>query len=323
MELSHLACGNLGKLYGKLKVESDLCPPWDKLKEAEFWKRADLYQRMWDVLIGTVNRPTASIQGPVETDSGSVKTATFDLDQDGKTVQKIAAWGSVEALSAHRRIHLWLVEVGSDGLPPHVPGLVEHHKDSYLIIIGPEMGVWKCQSQLGQLKDVNPILWRYKTTTLNVYMRDDQPLGSRIPPHVNVIRRVLIASPHAFKPHRLYLATDYPWRVSILTSLIAILDVPPKNVFLTMLYIPHAARPQADVLGKMGQALSQLAVFIQPGDGQHGPGHHGHPEDHRPEFLFLQGPVQLRATDSAEGLLSEQHEHPGRDKEGQSEAASG
>ena len=256
VELSHLACGNLGKLYGKLKVDSDLCPPWDKLKEAEFWKRADLYQRMWDVLQRAVNRPSASIQGIVDTENGSVKTATFDLDHEGKSVQKVAAWGPVGALSAHRRIHLWFVEVGNDGLPEYLPSLVEQHKDSYLIIIGPEMGVWKCQGQLCQLKDANPVLWRYKTTVLHLFMREDPPLGARIPPQVNVARRVLMASPHAFKQHRSYLVTDYPWRTSILMSLIAIMDVPPKNVFLTMLYIPHATRPQPDVLNKMGQVLA-------------------------------------------------------------------
>lgn len=43
-----------------------------------------------------------------------------------------------------------------------------------------------------------------------------------------------------------------------MSHLISLLDIPLRNVFLTLLYLPHAVRPEADVLFKMGNVLAQL-----------------------------------------------------------------
>ena len=38
VDMQMLCAGNLGKTFHKLKFETNLCPSWDKLKEAQFWK---------------------------------------------------------------------------------------------------------------------------------------------------------------------------------------------------------------------------------------------------------------------------------------------
>ena len=117
VRVQDLSCGNLGKLWSQLKVNPRDCPPWEKLKEAKFWKDGLQYQRLWDLLKGQVQRPSGHINQGQATEAGDVQTATFDMTQDEKLVQKIAAWGPMGALVEHRKVHLCYCEVGSDGLP--------------------------------------------------------------------------------------------------------------------------------------------------------------------------------------------------------------
>ena len=93
-------------MWGRLKVNAQECPPWEKLKEAIFWKSAMQYQRLWDQLKGEVRRPTGQFQPAMATDGGNVTTASFEFTQEGKEVTKVAAWGGLESLSEHRKIHL-------------------------------------------------------------------------------------------------------------------------------------------------------------------------------------------------------------------------
>ena len=207
----HLSCGNLGKLWGKLKVNTKECPPWEKLKDALFWKDAVLYQRVWDLLAGEVKRPSGHIQGPVNTESGSVETASFEFTQDGKPVTKVAAWGTMEALSDHRKIHLVWWEVGSEGLPTTIGPVLEKHRDACLILVGPESGIIKAVRQVSDLTNERHCLWQYKASLMSLFLREDPPLGARVLPHANVLRKVLLCSPNALRVHRNYIALDYPW----------------------------------------------------------------------------------------------------------------
>ena len=256
VDMVKLCAGNLGKTFHRLKTEANSCPPWEKLKEAPFWKEPATFQRMYDVLRGSISRPSAVVQSAVSTESGNVHTAMIELVQEGRPVQKNAAWGPLEALAAHRRVHLWLVEVANEAIGEDICKLVEQHKDSYLIVVGAELGVFKTAQSFGSMKESHPLLWRYKSTVLHLFMKEDPPLGPKVPPHVNVHRRILLLSPHPFKQHRSYIATDFGWRTSILLHLMSILDIPPKNVLLTMLYLPHAERPVSDTLCKVGQFLA-------------------------------------------------------------------
>ena len=254
VKVQDLSCGNLGKLWGRLKMNSSECPPWEKLKEAPFWKNAIQYQRVWDLLRGALRRPTGSLQEGAATGTGGVATATFDMTQEGKPVSKVAAWGSMQALIDHRKIHLVWAEVGSEGLPSGMEEVFEKHRDCNILLCGVEDGMFKAVGQLNAMKDK---LWQYKTSMLHLHLKEDPPLGSRIPPHINVTRKILLASPVPLKPHRNFVCLDYPWRPSVLLLLLAHFDLPQRNVFHTMLYLPHSVRPAADVLLKMGQVLAQ------------------------------------------------------------------
>ena len=258
-EVGELACGNMGKLWHKLKVTPGSCPPWEKLKEAAFWKNATRYQRLWDQLAGSVNRPGAQLHAAIGTESGEVKTGVFDLVQDGKPVQKVAAWAtSLAPLVSHRKMHVLWVEVGSGGLPGGIADVIEHHKDCRLILVGTDADVVRAMLDMGKLKESHPTLYRYKTSMLSLHLKEDPPLGSRQPPHVNVTRRVLLASPTPLRPHRNYMSMDYGWRTSVLLQMLAILDVPPMVVFTTICYVPHLVRPDEDIISKAGHVLGQL-----------------------------------------------------------------
>ena len=267
VKVQDLSCGNLGKLWGRLKMNSSECPPWEKLKEAPFWKNAIQYQRVWDLLRGALRRPTGSLQEGAATGTGGVATATFDMTQEGKPVSKVAAWGSMQALIDHRKIHLVWAEVGSEGLPSGMEEVFEKHRDCNILLCGVEDGMFKAVGQLNAMKDK---LWQYKTSMLHLHLKEDPPLGSRIPPHINVTRKILLASPVPLKPHRNFVCLDYPWRPSVLLLLLAHFDLPQRNVFHTMLYLPHSVRPASDVLLKMGQVLAQIpkwqVSFINPAD---------------------------------------------------------
>ena len=212
VSVAHLSCGNLGRLWGRLKVNSQECPPWDKLKEAIFWKNSIKYQRLWDLLKGDIRRPTGQFQPTMATDSGNVTTATFDFTQEGKEVTKTAAWGGMEALVEHRKIHLLWCEVGSEGLPAGVEAVFETHRDCYLMLVGVEDGMFKAMAQLNSIKNKQATLLQYKTAMVYVHMKEDPPLGPRVPPQVTVTRKVLLASPTPLKPHRGFVTMDYPWR---------------------------------------------------------------------------------------------------------------
>jgi hypothetical protein len=257
-------------MWSRLKLNCSETPPWEKLKEAIFWKDNVRYQRMWDLLQGQVRRPQGQFQEGVVTEGGNLGTATFELHDEGKTVSKVAAWGPIEALVEHRRINVLLCEVGSQGLPADVEKVFEKHRECSIILVGVEDGMFRALSQLNQMKEKNNTLSQYKTSMMHLHLREDPPLGTKVPPHVNVTRKVFLASPQQLKPHRNYITLDYPWRPSILLHLINILDLPQKNVFLTLLYLPHAVRPHSDVLSKMGQVMSHLAKwqvsFVLEGD---------------------------------------------------------
>ena len=240
VRVQDLSCGNLGKLWSQLKVNPRDCPPWEKLKEAKFWKDGLQYQRLWDLLKGQVQRPSGHINQGQATEAGDVQTATFDMTQDEKLVQKIAAWGPIGALVEHRKVHLCYCEVGSDGLPQGFVHVMEASKDCYVILVGVQDGMYKALGQLNKLKDTLPHLWQYKTSMLDLFMKEDPPLGPRVPPHANVTRKVFLASPQPLKTHRNYLCLEYPWRPSILLHLVNLFDIPQKSVFLTMLYMPHS-----------------------------------------------------------------------------------
>jgi hypothetical protein len=257
-------------MWGRLKVNTSETPPWDKLKEAIFWKDAVRYQRVWDLLKGQVKRPQGQFQEGVTTEGGNLGTATFEFHDEGKTVSKVAAWGPIDALIEHRRIHVLLCEVGSDGLPASVEQVFEKHRECAIILVGVEDGMFRALNQLNQMKDKHSMLFQYKTSMMHLFLKEDPPLGSKVSPQVNVARKVFLASPQQLKPHRNYITLDYPWRPSILLHLITILDMPQKNVFLTLLYLPHQVRPHPDVLAKMGQVMSHLAKwqvsFVLAGD---------------------------------------------------------
>ena len=209
---------------------------------------------MYDIVRGEVVRPSALLQ-EASTHDADVRTALCELTHEGKEIQKTAAWGSLKALSGQRRIHLWLVEVGSNGMTDDVCNLIEQHKESGLIVMGTEVGVFKTAQLFGQMKDTHPLLWRYKVSTMYLFLREDPPLGSRVPPQANVHRRVLLASPLGFKPHRLHVTTDYNWRSSLLMHMMSVFEMPTRNVITTLLYVPTPHRPESDILVRMGQFL--------------------------------------------------------------------
>lgn len=255
--IAHMSCGNIGRLWGKLKVTAGECPPWEFLKEAVFWKDAGRYQRQWDVLAGEVRRPGGQAQEATTGEGSAVQTSNFDFEADGKTITKVAAWGTCADLLQHRRVHLLWAEVGSDGLPKETKTVLEKVKDCHLLLIGVEDGMFKALAQLNKLKEEHAVLWQYKTSMIHLHLKEDPPLGPRQAPHVNVTRKVLLASPQPLKTHRNYVALDYPWRCSVISHLLTMFDVPEKGVFTTMLYLPHAVRPTCDILNKMGHVLAQ------------------------------------------------------------------
>jgi hypothetical protein len=99
---------------------------------------------------------------------------------------------------------------------------------------------------------------------------------------------VLLASPHEIKPHRSYLVTDYNWRPSILLQLITLLDVPPKNVLMNLLYMPHPVRPESDVLVKMGHVLSLFDRW-------------------QPSFVLRSSSSDLEVTAQLQGVVTASH----------------
>ena len=191
-------------------------------------------------------------------EGGNVTTANFEFNMEGKTITKVAAWGTVPALVAHRRIHLLWAEVGADGLPKETETVLEKFKDCHLLLIGVEDGMFRALGQLNKLKESHAVLWQYKTAMIHLHLKEDPPLGPKVSPAVNVTRNVLLASPHPLKTHRNYIALDYTWRCSILMHLVNLFDIPQKSVFTTLLYLPHSVRPSPDVLSKMGHVLAQM-----------------------------------------------------------------
>ena len=256
VDLGKLCAGNLGRTFTTLKHSGNACPAWAKLKEAPFWREQEAFQLMHDVLLGKVNQPSAMVTGEVDTDSGSVKTAEVEITVEGKPVRKLAAWGTLGALKSHRHIHLCFVEIGQEGIADDIVALVEGHRDCCLVVMGHENGVFRTLNSLQSMKSSHPALLRYKTSLMYLFLKEDAPQGSRIAPQVNVNRRILLASPFVFKPHRSYVATDYTWRSSIFLHLVSILNLPAKGVVMTMLYVPMKSRPEPDILVKMGQFLA-------------------------------------------------------------------
>ena len=254
VDLGHLCAGNLGKTFSKLKLQPDSCPPWEKLKEASFWKESHTFHYMYDLLRGEVVKPQAQMQ-----DAGNVEsqltTAMVDMVHDGKPIQKSAVWGPIDQLQRHRRVHLWYVEVDSDGLTDDICQMIEDNKESSLICVGTEQAIWKTGLMFGQMKESHPLLWRYKVTILYLFLREDPPMGQRQPPQVLVHRRILLATPFNIKTHRPQICTDYTWRPSILLYLMSLFELPPKDVTTTLLYRPHKCRPEADIITRMGQFL--------------------------------------------------------------------
>lgn len=256
--VGHLAAGNLGKTSSKLKTDPKACPPWSKLKDAVFWKDGVAYQRLWDLLKGDIQRPKGQINEATVMEGGNVETASFDFQQEGKQVTKVAAWGPLESLLAHRKVHLCWCEVGSDGLPPGLDLVLDKCRDVYLILIGVSDGISRATHQLQELRGRYMFLSQYRSSLLSLHLKEDPPLGAKVPPRINVTREVLLAGPHPLKPHRDWVSLEYPWRPCIIHHLVSLLDIPQKNVFLTMLFLPHPVRPEADVISKMGQIMAQM-----------------------------------------------------------------
>ena len=68
--------------------------------------------------------------------------------------------------------------------------------------------MFRALNQLNQLKDKHSMLFQYKTRMMHLHIKEDPPLGSKVPPQVNVTRKVFLASPQQLKPHRNYIALD-------------------------------------------------------------------------------------------------------------------
>jgi hypothetical protein len=257
--MAHFNFGNIGgAAWSKLKIEENSFPPWEKLKEAIFWKDAVRYQRVWDVLAGKMKKPTAAVQPSVGGDQGSVEVISVDMQVGGNEVTKIAAYGSLEALANHRKLHFFYVEAAHEGLPTGFVDVLHYHTDASIIIMGVQQGVYKALVQLNEYRKEYQQVWEWKTSLVHIFLKEDPPLGARQPPHINVHRLVLIASPSPLRNHRCCVVVDYPWRVCVLKHLLSIIDIPDKGVFHSLLYVPCSTRTDKDVLSRMGQVMAQI-----------------------------------------------------------------
>lgn len=269
--MAHWNFGNIGGAgWSRLKTEPDSFPPWDKLKEAVFWKDSTRYQKTWDLLSGKLKKPECQLQQPLPGEGGGVEVLSMEFNQNDQTVTKVAAWGSVQALKMHRKVHVVMAECNVEGLPKGMFELLEENKDANLIIIGVEQGVYRALHQLNQYKQDHNQIWEWKTSMIHLFLREDVPLGQRKPSHLGVHRLVMIASPEPVKAHRAFLAVDYTWRTSILYHLLSLFELPMKGVFHTLLYVPTSTRPDKEVISRMGTAMAQIPTvqvsWVQTGE---------------------------------------------------------
>ena len=242
-----MKAGNLGSTWRSLKKDGGT-PEWASLANAKLWKEQDRWLLVRARLKGTLATPGARLQKAIDSEKGVLQVVTIECGKDGSEKPKTLTYGPLPAQLGGKRIDCVWVEVkpfkvnedGSQTLPEGMSLISEFQKvnegEVSFIFFGTQKDVL----------DVLPVAQRHFEIVyphydcVAVFCRDDVPFP-REPKEKNRREQQFccaIASPRPLKMHRLHACMDMPFRMSVITWAIDLLDIPNDGAYRHLLYAP-------------------------------------------------------------------------------------
>ena len=242
-----------GKYWNKLKADVNMVPSWDKLKTSVIWTDAVHFGHIQKWLRGEASPVMADSRNVIASDTGNVTSQSLQLGDQ----QKVFMHGPPLAVIKLSKPNLIVVETDDTDAPaPDLISMCTMENTSHVIIIG-DTGP---AEQLLTSVRAQPLRQGQKVIRMVCFL-DNEP-GFKATAFNEACKRVeiLILTPNQ-RPnsHRGYfILKNLDWRVSIMASLIRVLNIPASNSLRNMIYVPNSKRSLKDMVAYLGMYIVHL-----------------------------------------------------------------
>ena len=245
--MDDLKVGNLGgKVWSKIKHSNEV-PEFSRMAEARVWKEAG-FNSLRTHLKSKAQEAKAELRTRLETEKGSVMQAAVRLGPEGQ--EKILGCGKLGGLTCRQKIDVIWAEgpMTEEDQETLISFLELKESETTLVLFGPAHTVEKFADASQKGPEIIHVFCREEP--------DCQTIGIKEKTWLNAEFICAIFSPKPLLKHRTYLASDTVFRVSFISYILSLLDLPSgAGLFQHLLYLPLSTRKVDSVIHRTARFL--------------------------------------------------------------------